>query len=72
VKKFMFGLLLGMIVAFHLGINFGRDRPLLSNPYGSDIVSSVKTRAGEVIDNTRDTIHDAAKSGLKELEKKLD
>ncbi len=68
----MFGLLLGMIIAFHLGINVGRNRPLLSNPYGDDIVDSVKARAGQVIDDTRDTIHDAAKSGLKELEKKLD
>lgn len=72
MRKFISGLLLGMIIAFHLGINFGRDRPLLSNPYGNDVVGSVKARADEVIDNTKDTIHDVAKSGLKELEKKLD
>ncbi len=35
MKKFFIGLVLGLIVAFPLGINFDKDVPLLSNPFAA-------------------------------------
>ena len=40
MRKFVAGLVIGAAVAFHLGINFGRDRPLLSNPYEKDVATA--------------------------------
>jgi len=64
MKKFLIGLVVGALIAFHLGMNFGRHRPILSNPY-ADQVESVKERAGKVIESTKETIHEATEPGRK-------
>jgi hypothetical protein len=63
MKKFFIGLAIGLVVAFPLGINFGKDKPLLSNPFAAkpDIAERVKERTGEVLKETREAIHDATK-----------
>ena len=63
MKKFFIGLVLGLIVAFPLGINFGRDVPLLSNPFAAtpDLTERVKERTGELLQDTKEAIHDATK-----------
>ncbi len=63
MKKFFIGLVVGLIVAFPLGINFGKDKPLLSNPFAAkpDITERVKERTGEVLKETKEAIHDATK-----------
>ncbi len=66
MKKFLIGFVVGVLIAFHLGINFGRHRPLLSNPYAEQ-VESVKERAGQVIESTKETIHEATEPGQKKL-----
>jgi hypothetical protein len=58
MKKFLIIFVVGVLIAFHLGMNFGRHRPILSNPY-ADQVESVKERAGQVIENTKESIHEA-------------
>ena len=64
MKKFLIGLVVGALIAFHLGMNFGRHRPILSNPY-ADQVESVKESAGKVIESTKETIHEATEPGRK-------
>jgi adenine/guanine phosphoribosyltransferase-like PRPP-binding protein len=71
MKKFLIGFVVGVLIAFHLGINFGRHRPMLSNPYADDVVESVKEHAGQVIESTKESIHEATEPGRKEVEKKL-
>jgi hypothetical protein len=71
VKKFIAGLVVGALVAFHLGINFGRHKPLLSNPYETDVVERVKEGAGEAVETTREAIHEATEPARKQAEKKL-
>jgi hypothetical protein len=63
MKKFFIGLIVGLIVAFPLGINFGKDKPLLSNPFAAkpDLAERVKERTGEAIESTKEAIHDATK-----------
>jgi hypothetical protein len=71
MKKFVVGFVIGALIAFHLGINFGRHKPLLSNPYEQDVVERVKEGAGEAVDTTREAIHEATEPARKEAEKKL-
>ena len=72
MKKFLIGMAVGALVAFHLGINFGRNKSLLSNPYERDVVERVKEGSGKAVDTTRDAIHQATEPARKEVEKKLD
>jgi len=58
MNKFFTGLLIGAVIAFHLGMNFGQGKPILSNPY-ADEVKSVQKRASKVIESTKETIHQA-------------
>ena len=71
MKKFVIGLIVGALIAFHLGINFGRHKPLLSNPYSGDVVEQVKAKAGEAVENTKEVIHEATEPARKGVEKKL-
>jgi len=70
MKKFFIGLAIGMIVAFPLGINFGKDVPLLSNPFAAkpDITQRVKERTGELLKDTKEVIHDATKPVKEKLQ----
>lgn len=71
MKKFVIGLIVGALIAFHLGINFGRHKPLLSNPYSDDLVEQVKAQAGEAMETTKEVIHEATEPARKGVEKKL-
>ena len=64
MKKFLIGFVVGSLIAFHLGMNYGRHKPLLSNPY-EEQVESVKERAGKVIESTKETIHEATEPARK-------
>ena len=71
MKKFVIGLVIGVIVAFPLGINFGRDAPLFSNPFAAkpDITERMKERTEEMLKDTKEAIHEATKSGKEKMEK---
>ncbi len=71
MKKFFFGLVVGAVIAFPLGINFGKDVPLLSNPFAAkpDFSDRVKQRADDLIEDTKEAIHDATKPVKDKLKK---
>ena len=71
MKKFLVGFVIGAVIAFHFGINFGRHKPLFSNPYESDVVERVKESAGEAVDTTREVIHEATQPTRQDIERKL-
>ena len=71
MKKFLIGFIVGALIAFHLGINFGRHKPLWSNPYADDVVEQVKESAGQAIESTKEVIHEATVPARKDVEKKL-
>ena len=73
MKRFTLGFLLGLVVAFPMGINFGKDVPLWSNPFAAkpDIPERLKERAGEMLKDTKEAIHGATEPVRKEAEKKL-
>jgi hypothetical protein len=63
MKKFLIGMVVGAIIAFPLGINFGKDVPLWSNPFAAkpDIPERVIERAGKTADDVKEAIHEATK-----------
>ena len=65
-KPFITGLILGAIIAFPLGINFGRDDPLLSNPFAKRdltkrVTESVKQKTEDVVEGAKERLHEATK-----------
>ena len=62
IQIFIYGALIGAIIAFPLGINYGRGAPLLSNPFAKpDLKTKVKTEAKEILEKTKQSIHEATK-----------
>jgi hypothetical protein len=63
MKKFIFGLIVGVIAGFPLGINFGKDVPLFSNPFAAkpDIPDRVIERAGKEMEDIKQSVHEATK-----------
>jgi len=60
IKMLLVGLILGAVVAFPLGINFGRDMPLLSNPFEKPTMKNrVKQKAEQLMEKTKEVIHEA-------------
>lgn len=64
VKLIALGLLLGVCVAFPLGMNFGRKEPLLSNPLThvdvrKQVTERVKSGTEVVLESARERIHAA-------------
>lgn len=69
MKKFVIGLVIGAVIAFPLGINFGKDAPFFSNPFATkpDLSERVKERAGDLMQDTKEVIHDATAPARKEI-----
>ncbi|OGI62929.1 MAG: hypothetical protein A2W18_15805 [Candidatus Muproteobacteria bacterium RBG_16_60_9] len=66
LKIFFVGLIIGGVIAFLLGMNYGRGAPLLSNPFAKrDISSTIKEKAGEIAEGAREKLHDATKPASK-------
>jgi hypothetical protein len=65
MKKILVSFVIGALIAFHLGINFGRNRPLWSNPYEKDVVARVKEQAGQAVEQTKGAIHHATEPARK-------
>lgn len=62
IKKLLLGIFIGALVGFPLGINYGREAPLLSNPLAKPTLGDrVKAAADNVVEDTRRAIHDATK-----------
>ena len=62
LKSFVVGLVIGGIVAFLLGMNYGRGVSLLSNPFAKpDISTTIKEKAGEIAEGAREKLHEATK-----------
>ena len=63
MKKFFIGFFVGAVIAFCLGINFGKDVPLFSNPFAAkpDISQRVVERTEKTLEEAKEAIHDATK-----------
>lgn len=64
LKLVALGLFVGVVLAFPLGMNFGRNEPLLSNPLKEvdvqeEVTARVKEGAESVLESARVKIHEA-------------
>jgi hypothetical protein len=71
MKKFLFGVVIGSAIAFPLGINFGKDVPLFSNPFAAkpDIPDRVIERVGKTAEEAKEALHEATKPVQEKLKK---
>jgi hypothetical protein len=65
-KFFVLGIVFGALAAVPLGVNIGRDAPLMSNPFAerdlkAQVVERVKETTTTALEDARETIHDATK-----------
>ena len=65
-KFFVLGIVAGVLLALPLGVNIGRDAPLMSNPFAErdlkdEVVERVKETTATALEDARETIHDATK-----------
>jgi hypothetical protein len=69
--KFVKGMLVGAVVSFPLGINFGKDVPLLSDPFTAkpDIADKVIERTNGLIEDTKGMIHAATEPSEEQFKK---
>lgn len=62
VKSFIAGMILGGIIAFMLGINYGREQPLWSNPFAKrDLGQTVRDKAESIVEGAREKLHEVTK-----------
>jgi hypothetical protein len=71
--KFIFGVIIGALIAFPLALNLGAGKPLLSNPLEEkslmertqDLASDISKKSGKSFDESmadiKKAIHDATK-----------
>jgi hypothetical protein len=68
LKFLIFGIIIGAVFAFPLGINFGRDDPLLSNPFTNPSMQDrVRDKAEELAEEARERLHKATKPAREKL-----
>ena len=71
MKKAIITMIIGGLIGFALGVNFGRDRPLWSNPFEAkpDFQERVIERAGQTMQDAKDAIHEATEPVRKDAGK---
>lgn len=59
IKNLIIGLLMGVLAGLWLGINIGRDQPLLSNPFEDrSLQKKVIRSGGEILEKSGRTLQD--------------
>lgn len=62
LKTLILGLVIGVIIAFPLGMNYGRGDSLLSNPFRDrSLKEKAKTQVKDMADKARAKIHEVTK-----------
>lgn len=71
MKPFVAGLIIGLIIAFPLGMNIGKGKPIISNPFAdrpiaqqikdtaSEASETLKKKTDEMVEETKDAINKA-------------
>lgn len=63
IKYLILGLFIGGVLGVAAGVNIGRDKPILSNPFKDDRLSSrVKDSSSELLKQSGEALEDAGKA----------
>lgn len=61
-SRYVTGLIVGVLIGLWLGVNIGKDKPLLSNPLEEpELVEQVKKQASEALRDTRRAVRERLK-----------
>ncbi len=72
VQVFLFGFIVGILIAAPLGINFGRGAPLLSNPFAEyEVRQQAAERLKEGAERAAETTKKGAEKAYEEAKEKL-
>jgi gas vesicle protein len=72
LKPILVGFILGLIVGMGLGVNIGKDKPLLSNPFaGRDLRKTIQKTSGKVIEKGGKALEESGKALQKEIQDNL-
>lgn len=65
MKSFIWGLVIGAVIGVLAGMNIGKGQPIWSNPFTgrpiAEEVKDVKDKGAEVIEKSREVVHEATK-----------
>jgi len=62
LKLILFGVVIGLCVGLWFGVNIGKDKPILSNPFAEvSLKDRIKQKGNEVMKDTKDAIRDSLK-----------
>lgn len=64
IRTFIYGLVIGLFIAFPLGTNFGRDAPLFSNPFAE---RDVQDKLGEKVKEGTGKVAEKVKEGTEKV-----
>ena len=62
MKKFIFGLLLGVVIGWPIGMNMGKGVPILSNPFEKTLSQNIKETGDAVKKTTNRMVQDTKKA----------
>jgi hypothetical protein len=63
IKTLLFGIVLGLLLGLWFGVNVGRDRPLLSNPFTEPTVQEKLKQTGKaLIEKSGETLEKGGKA----------
>jgi hypothetical protein len=67
MKRILIGMILGALIAFPLGVNVGKKKPLFSNPFAEKAISEqVRDTAERVMEDTSDKVKKTADQVLED------
>lgn len=65
-KSFIYGLIIGAVVAFWVGANYGRGAEWYRWPFANrNLSGEIKEKAGEIAEGAREKLHEATKPAEK-------
>lgn len=63
IKTLLFGIVLGLLLGLWFGVNVGRDRPILSNPFTEPTVQEKLKQTGKaLIEKSGETLEKGGKA----------
>ncbi|MFQ6022048.1 MAG: hypothetical protein ACE5NW_04950 [Acidiferrobacterales bacterium] len=72
LKTFIFGLLIGVLISFPLGINFGRGAALFSNPFAErDVQQELGERMKEGTGKVAEKVKEGTEKMLEDAKEKI-
>jgi uncharacterized membrane protein YraQ (UPF0718 family) len=71
LKKLLTGVVIGLVAGLWMGVNIGKQRPILSNPFSKE-EKSLKEQAKEKVGEAKEKMGEVIKDTKKAIREKLE